>query len=412
MFLRRVAQGFLQVTLAIYFALLGFDPLTIGFITSVGSFVSAFQFTFFGVLSDKYGRKPFLVIGSIMSALRFLIYIFSRDLWVLIIAQVIGALGVGAGAGQPVVSGYIADKIRKGVKRTRIFSLIAITNALALTLGSLLAALPAYFEEKMEMDKVGSYLPLFWMGLILSLASLTLMLFLREDRRKREMTIKNSLDTLATAREIALYSIVRVTDGLAMNLVSSLAPLYFYLRFGVESEALAPVYAASAFIPIPLYLMVPLLVSKFGYVGCLVSVRIASAFSAFSIPFLGEFSLASLALGFYRIFVQISMPMRQAFATEIADISTTGSLIGVSSSIRSLARSLAPMITGYLFQISHLYSPFVISSLLFLLNALQFHIFYLRKNVNVKPSHGSHVIDNKDQTLPRNMQSKSLLKDP
>lgn len=383
MFFRRVAQGFLEVTRTIYLALIGFDPISIGIITSVGFGVSVVESTLFGVLSDKYGRKIFLALGNLMAAIRFLLYALSKDFWVLTVAQGLGALGEGAGAGQPVVSGYISDRERDGVKRAHIFSLIAITNALASSIGSLLAALPAYLREALGFSDVEAHIRLFWTGFLLSAFSLALTALLRDvsggkkvgENRKSASSVKEP----SALREIAVYSFIRSTDGLAMGFVSSLAPLYFYLRFNASSEDLAPVYALARFLPIPLYLVAPLLISKLGYVKPLIAVRAASGLCSLLLAIAENFSAASLIFILYMVLVEIGMPLRQAFATEIADESTVGSLVGVSNSIRTLVRSISPTAVGHFFQVSQFYTPFVIGASLFFFNAAQFHIFYSKR---------------------------------
>lgn len=380
MFLRRVVQGFLQIVRTIYLALIGFDPVTIGLITGVGTIVSMIESAVFGLLSDRYGRKLFIVLGSLTSSIRLLLYAVSRDFWILVIAQGIGALGEGEGAGQPVVSGYIADKVEDRVKRTRIFSFVAITNALATTIGSLLAAMPVYFESVFKLSRADAHIPLFWIGVILNVFSLIAALLLKEYRRDSKITMKYIASSRTALKEIALYSVVRSTDGLAMSFVSSLAPLYFYLRFGVGSDDLAPVYAIARFLPIPLYLVAPLIVDRLGYVKPLIIVRTASALSALSIGLSWNFELSSISFISYSALTEIGMPIRQAFATEIAGLSIVGSLVGVSNSIRNMVRSIAPIITGYLFQLSSFTLPFTIGSFLFILNSLQLQFFYSKRD--------------------------------
>lgn len=380
MFLRRVVQGFLQIVRTIYLALIGFDPVIIGLITGVGTIVSMIESAVFGLLSDRYGRKLFIVLGSLTSSIRLLLYAVSRDFWILVIAQGIGALGEGEGAGQPVVSGYIADKVEDRVKRTRIFSFVAITNALATTIGSLLAAMPVYFESIFKLSRADAHIPLFWIGVILNVFSLIAALLLKEYRRDSKITMKYIASSRTALKEIALYSVVRSTDGLAMSFVSSLAPLYFYLRFGVGSDDLAPVYAIARFLPIPLHLVAPLIVDRLGYVKPLIIVRTASALSALSIGLSWNFELSSISFISYSALTEIGMPIRQAFATEIAGLSIVGSLVGVSNSIRNMVRSIAPIITGYLFQLSSFTLPFTIGSFLFILNSLQLQLFYSKRD--------------------------------
>lgn len=380
MFLRRIVQGFFQIVRTIYLAIIGFDPIAIGLITGIGSIVSMLESAIFGVLSDRYGRKLFIVMGSLMSSIRLLLYAISRDFWILVIAQSIGALGEGEGAGQPVVSGYIASKVDDRVKRVRIFSFISVTNALASTIGSLLAAIPSCFESLFKLNEADAYVLLFWIGVVLSTLSLLFASLLREYNRESRITVKYIVVSRSILKEIALYSIIRSTDGLAMSFVSSLAPLYFYLRFGVGSEDLAPVYAVARFLPIPLYFIAPIIVVRWGYVKPLIIVRAISGLSALCIAFSPSFILASLSFVICTLLIEVGVPVRQSFATEIAGISAVGSLIGITNSIRTMVRSIAPIITGYLFQFSLFSLPFTIGSSLFFLNSLQFHIFYSKKD--------------------------------
>lgn len=81
---------------------------------TIGTIISAVESTVSGTLSDKYGRKPFLILGGVFSTARLILYVLSQDFFVLAFAQGIGALGEGVGAGQPVVSGFkpIANGLR------------------------------------------------------------------------------------------------------------------------------------------------------------------------------------------------------------------------------------------------------------------------------------------------------------
>ncbi|MBC8463107.1 MFS transporter, partial [Candidatus Bathyarchaeota archaeon] len=86
MFTRRIVMGFLQVVRAIYFALLGFSPVEIGLLLSIATFLSAIHHITFGYLCDRYGRKPFLILGTIFAAARTALFAVSTDFWVLALA--------------------------------------------------------------------------------------------------------------------------------------------------------------------------------------------------------------------------------------------------------------------------------------------------------------------------------------
>jgi len=368
-------MGFLEVVRVIYFALTGLSPVAIGILVTIGTAVSALESLVFGTLSDRYGRKPFLLLGSLFSVIRLILYALSRDFWILALAQGIGALGEGAGAGQPVVSGYIADKTEVK-ERASVFSALAITNAISGTIGSLMAGLPAYFKSVFDLDEVSAHILLFWIGAIVNSLAVVITLPLNEGRRQKKEERESDQLSSVSWKEIGKYSIIRSTDGFGMGLVSPLLPLYFHLYFDVGSETLAPVYALARFLPIFSYLFVPLLVSKFGNVRCLVMLRILTGSIVISFALASNFSIAVALFVAYRLLFEFAMPMRQAFSTEIVKPSQTGMTVGISNFARSLSQSLAPTIAGYLFEIASLSLPFFSGGAVLALNGLQYHIFF------------------------------------
>jgi len=376
MFARRLVMGFLEVVRVIYFALIGFSPFAIGFLITLGTVVSAFESLIFGVLSDRYGRKPFLLLGSIFAIFRLVLYALSRDFWVLALAQGIGALGEGAGAGQPVVSGYIADKTT-AKKRPSVFSVLAITNAISTATGSLMACLPAYFQLSLNIDETSSHIPLFWLGAGINALAVVLVLPIREAKGKRKGA-EDAHIAKVSWKDTGRYCLVRATDGFGMHLISPLLPLYFYLRFDADSVTLAPIYALARFLPVFIYLFVPLLVNKFGNVTCLITARVGSGVMIAIFAITSSFDVAAILFVAYRSLLEIAMPMRQTFATEIVDPSQTGALIGISGFLRSMIQSFATTVTGYLFEFVSLTIPFYSGAVMLALNGLQYHVFYGR----------------------------------
>jgi MFS family permease len=236
---RRISMGSLQVLRAIYFAMLGFNPIEIGMLLSLATFVSAINQITFGILSDRFGRKPFLILGGIFATVRMVIFAVSSDFWMLALGQGVGAMGEGAGAGQPVVSAYITDKTNIE-KRSSVFSTMAVANGLATSVGSLMAGLPTYFQNAFALDIIDAHSLLFWIGAIVSAASLLCVLPLKdvnpmrvvEDVERRKPLSGHSWGV------IARFSLVRATSGVGWSFIQSLLSLYFYIQFGVGGEVL------------------------------------------------------------------------------------------------------------------------------------------------------------------------------
>jgi MFS family permease len=370
----RVVMGFLEVMRVIYLYLIGLSAVQIGLITTVGTLASALESVVSGSLSDKYGRKPFLVIGGVFSVIRLALYALSKDFWVLALAQGIGALGEGAGAGQPLVSGYITDRTRVE-HRAKVFTVIAISNALSTTLGSIMAGLPALFQLYTGLDEVDSNIPLFWIGAVLNAVSLVFVVMMGEAPRGARAESLEDAPPISWG-DLAKFSFVRATDGLGMGLVTSLLPLYFYLRFGVGAESLAPVYAVARFLPVFAYALVPLMVGRLGNVRCLLIMRVLTGVIIALFAFSPNYLIGSLLFIVYRVLFEVAMPVRQSFATELGGPLRTGTVVGVSNSARAAAQSVAPVFAGFFFEASLISVPLFAGAALLAINGLQYKYFY------------------------------------
>ena len=376
LFSRRLVMGFLEVVRPIYLSLIGFSPLQIGLIMTTGTVMSAIDSLVLGSLSDKYGRKPFILFGSITSTLRMVIYALSQDFWVLMIAQGMGAVGEGAGAGQPIVSGYIADKTKTS-DRPHVFSVLAISSALSTAIGSLMAFLPAYFQDSLRVDEVSANVLLFWIGVVLNGLAIAFALPIRKARRPIEDRRDRPVTNLPWGK-VRKFCVVRATDGLGMGLVSQLLPLYFHLRFGVGSEDLALYYAVARLLTIPTYLFAPLLAVKLGNIKCLIISRLITGAVIMVFAMAPTFPTSITFFMAYRLLFEFAMPMRQAFSVGIVEPHQTGTLLGISNAARSFVQSLAPTIAGYLFEAASLSLPLFSGAILLALNGVQYHLFYRR----------------------------------
>jgi MFS family permease len=380
MALRRVAMGFLQVVRAIYFALLGFSPVEVGLLLSIATFVSAIHHVTFGFLSDRFRRKPFLMLGGVFATMRLVIFAVSSNFWMLAIGQGIGAMGEGAGAGQPVVSGYIADKTDV-VERASIFSTLAVSNAVAATVGSLMAGLPTWFQQGLGLDMVNAHSLLFWIGALSSASSLLFILPLKdvEPVKVEEELEERRAPKARSWGVIAQFSLVRSTSGLGWGFIESLLPLYFFIRFGVGGELLGPIYAGARLLSVFSYMLIPRFVDRFGEIPSIVASRLITAGLTVAFSLTTWFPLAVILMIALRIVIMFAMPIRQSFATGIVNPEETATAIGVSNFARMSLRTIAPTVAGYMFEAISLSLPFLTGATLLTANGLLYWTFFQPK---------------------------------
>lgn len=379
MFTRRIVMGFLQVVRAIYFALLGYTAVEIGLLLSLATLVSAIHHISFGYLCDRYGRKPFLLVGTVFATLRMVIFALSTDFWMLALGQGIGAMGEGAGAGQPVVSGYITDKT-EATQRPDIYSAMAITNGLAASIGSALGGLPVYLQDY-GFNVVEAHQLLWWACAAGSALSLVFLLPMGEPRRRtREVDESKKGGKIKNWDVILRFSLVRSTSGLGWGMTESLMTLYIFYRFGVGSDALGPIYSLSRFISIFSYLLIPRMVGRFGDINTIIGSRIAAAVLTTAFALSNTYPVAMAVLVINRIIVMFTMPIRQTFASGMVDPEDTATAIGVSNFARMGVRSVAPTLAGYMFDAVSLSMPFFTGAALMAVNGVLYWMFFRKKD--------------------------------
>ena len=310
-----------------------------------------------------------------------IIFAVSSDFWMLALGQGLGAMGEGAGAGQPVVSGYIADKV-KMAGRSSIFTALAVSNGLAATVGSLMASFPAYFQNTLAIDMIGAHSLLFWIGAVGGAVSILLILPLKDVKHVKIVKAKEKRSPLKkkSLGVIARFSIVRSTSGVGFGFINSLLSLYFYTQFGVGGEILGPIFAAARFISVFSYIFVPMIVNRFGEIRILVISRIVSAILTVLFSLATSFPLAIGLVVAFRVVLMFSMPIRQSFATGLVDQSEIATAIGVSNSFRMGLRTVAPTIAGYMFENISLTMPFLTGASLLVANGILFRVFFKPKD--------------------------------
>ncbi len=386
MFTRRIVMGFLQVVRAIYFALLGFSPVEIGLLLSIATFLSTIHHITFGYLCDRYGRKPFLILGTLFAAGRTVLFAVSTDFWMLALAQSLGAMGEGVGAGQPVVSGYITDKV-EAQDRPNIYSTLAITNSIASTIGLSLGGLPILLENRLAYDVVSAHQLLWWACTAVNLVSLVFLFPLKESERVvRGGGNQEKGPGIKNWGVIAKFSLTRSTSGLGWGMIDSLMTLYFFQRFMVGTDILGPIYAFARFLSIFTYLVTPRVVERYGAIPTIVATRMMSAGVTVLFALSSWYPMAVFFMVVNRIIVLFTMPIRQTFASGMVSPEETATAIGISNSARMGVRTIAPTLSGYMFESISMTLPFFTGAVLMVINGGLFWAFFRPREPETPPN--------------------------
>ena len=86
----------------------GVDQITIGMVLSINAFFSFIFGPILGRLSDKFGRRPLLLISQFGTFLGFILLAFSSTLWMLVLSRIIDGI---FGGNFPIAKAVISDSV-------------------------------------------------------------------------------------------------------------------------------------------------------------------------------------------------------------------------------------------------------------------------------------------------------------
>ena len=251
------ARALLAVTVPIYLAGLGFSAIRLGALFTVTAIGAAALTASVGLLSDRFGRKAFVVGLPLLTAVAAALFAVSRAEALLFACAAAGSFGRGSGAGAGQVGPYapaeqamVADAIPRQHRNT-IFGRLAFASALGALFGNGLASLPDLLEH-FGRAGAAAYRPAFLVAATCALAAGLVALPIADTRAaprvappggqggRRRVRLPLSGQSRAFLMKLWLTNSV---NGLATGLFGPFITYWFYRRYGVSGHDWA-LYAA------------------------------------------------------------------------------------------------------------------------------------------------------------------------
>ena len=130
--------GIVVPLLPVYAHSLGAGGFAIGFIFGAFSISRTFFLPYFGRLSDRKGRKPFITIGLILYTLIAFVFIWMDTVTSLIVTRFLQ--GIASAMIMPVVQAYVGDITPKGHEGT-VMGFFNVSVFAGLSLGPLMGGI-------------------------------------------------------------------------------------------------------------------------------------------------------------------------------------------------------------------------------------------------------------------------------
>jgi MFS transporter, DHA1 family, tetracycline resistance protein len=332
------------------------SPAALGVLIASFALMQFFFSPILGRVSDSKGRKPILLLSLFVSFVGFAIFSFANSFEILLLSRIIA----GIATERAVAQAYIAD-ITDEKSRTK-------------ELGKIGAAFGAGFIIGPAMGGVlstVSYSTAGYAAMLLTLVNIFFVFyFLSEPNREREQSIEFSgyLNGLRDSIKQPLLGptlLILFIVTFAFSTIPVIVPLLGLELFNFDSFQLSIVFIYIGFIQILMQgFLIGWLSKRFGEEKLIALGPTLMAVGVFVMPVfqnLGVFYLANslLAAGFGLI--NTSIP---AFLSKRSSGAEQGSVLGIVSSVASIANIPGPLIIGVVYDVAGSFVPFAFSSIM------------------------------------------------
>ena len=361
--LRSLAYGFLTVLLPIHLSRIGFSPVQVGLVLTLGLGGGAAMNLFSGVLGDRLGRRRMLLVYAVLMALAGTLLAATESYLWLIVAAFIGTLGAGGdGGGFVALEQAILPQRVPTQRRTDGFAVFNALSSVALALGALMAGIPVILE-RWGLSAEASFRSMFIV--FIALALLTVFTYLRlsarVDLEEPESETARPLH-LSSRAIIARLALLFGVGGFAGGIIlQSFVSYWLFLKFGLAVETLACVFFVAGLLSGLSFFAATWLSKRIGLINTMVFTHIPASLLLVAFPFAPT---AAFALVLYLVrtaLSQMDVPTRQSYTMAVVRPEDRTAAAGATVISRNLARIGSPSLAGYLVQAVSLSSPFIVS---------------------------------------------------
>ncbi|MBI5051284.1 MFS transporter [Candidatus Micrarchaeota archaeon] len=344
--------GIIFPLLPFYAANFNSDPIMIGLILALYPIMQFFFAPVLGHFSDKYGRKPILIISLLGSAVGYLILGLATNIWMLFIARIIdGATGGNISTAQAHISDISDEKDRR-----KAMGMIGMAFGIGFMLGPLVGGFLGHFNP--------SY-PGFFAG-FLALVSAGLVHFtLKESKREIvQQPLKPSIyiDVLRDEKLRPFFLTSFVFPLAAASAFFLVDPLFVGKVFGYTEAEIGVLFGFIGLISIFVQgFVIRKLDSKFSDIK-LIKIGLVATLLSF-VALAGIVFIPALAFPLLVVSTLITpfghglvFPTIKSYISKSGK--ETGKLMGDVDSYISIANAIGPILGGVIFSIG-LNTPFI-----------------------------------------------------
>lgn len=400
--LRSIGQGAMVVDLTLYLKDIEWSGSLIGSVISISGLFGAGLILLVGILSDRIGRKPFLLIYESLIMLSAIFASLTTKAFVLILGIVIAGFGRGqtgsAGPFNPAEQAWLARYVETS-KRGKIFSMNNAVGFIGMAIGAFLGGIPSLIETN---EPLIAYRPVFLLVAFISLISMIILVYIKEEKPDKHIVIRKSNQQFKEKIEIGAktpknendeasldlneeieeekiqrvenatmlkLALVNTVNGIAVGLTGPMMAYWFSVKYGVDTGAIGLTVSLSFLLTGIFSIFNGYLAERIGMVKSVTWMRVFGSVLFFVLPWMPTFLLASILYIIRNAINRGTQGNRAALSASITRDHRRGLATSINAMSMRLPASVGPTITGYLLESGLYYLPLVLTATLQLANA-------------------------------------------
>lgn len=381
-FLMTLPLGYLIVVLPLYLARVGIEASVIGAMYTVSGAVSAVLVAASGLFADRWGRRHFLLAGTIVPVVSYLTFAATTDVPWLFAASLFGGVGIANGAaGALTVATFdalLADHTTEAT-RTRVFAASGAIWTLGVAVGSLCAGAPELLRSLVTgLDLLDAYrLPYYGM-VVVTLAAGAALLPIQDDPELHAARAASGWWPHRSQRPIAIYAIGIGLIGFGLGIGVQLLPLFYSQRFGVTEADLGPWYAAGQLASFSSVVIIPVLERRVGAPNALLGLFLGSGLCLAGIVVAPVFAVAGVFHIVRSFLTNTAWPFHQSLLMTTTAPEERATAVGAGFSVWGVTNAVGPLAAGALLGAGIFAVPLLVGAVMYLSGGIVFKVGFSR----------------------------------
>ncbi len=356
---RSTGVGMSGVLVGLYASELGLGAIGVGLVISAGLLGVALGTLVVMLYAERLGRTRCLIGLAVLSVLGTAAFALAPSGWMLAPAAALGmvnGMGRDRGAAFSLEQALLPD-LTDERGRTGAFAWYNVVLDAGHALGALAALLPSILRHAGVAPIAsyrGGFLAVAALSLVGAAAYAGLSASVRERPQRQEAASIGPESRRRIARLAGLFALDSVGGGF---LTTALLSYWFFRRFGVAEETLAPLFLLARVANAGSHLAAARLARRIGLLRTMVFTHLPSSLLLLTVPIAPSFAVAAILYLLRECLVEMDVPTRQSYVVAVVDPSERAAAAGATNLVRTAGWALAPAFAGAAMQGVALWAP-------------------------------------------------------